>query len=93
METLLQVLSTVSIFVLLGITLYLSMPKNRLVIAAVGHILMRWFSFLLVMIAIGRIAVLFDPATDTLRAVANSSAFLLTVLGILWSVVRYERAN
>lgn len=91
--TILQTISTIAIMVLLCITGYLSMRQYRATFVATGQLIMRWFSFLLLFIFIGRIMVLFSVSLAEVQRLVSSAAFFITVIGIAVSVGRYERSN
>jgi hypothetical protein len=93
MSRLLQLISTGSILVLLGVTLYLSLPKYRQTAQAISHLLFRWFSILLASILAMRIVLIFDKDLVLVQMFVNSLVFTVTVIGITWSVAKYERTN
>lgn len=93
MEVFVQAVSTTAILVLLGVTGYLSLPKYRQTAQAVCHLLFRWFFVLLLGIFVMRILLLFDADLLSLQRNVNSAVFSICVVGVTWSVAKYERTN
>lgn len=89
----LQFLGTIGIITLGTICLMLSLDKNKHLILISGQSIFKWMSLTLITVAISRTLSFVNILPSVISRNVNSIVFLVSVVGIVWSVASHVRSK